>query len=238
MQQREGTFTLTMKRADLYLALALLVAFGSGFGVAWGLYRSETTSLQAANTSAFSQGPLAASQQPTDVQIDLEGRPYLGPEDAPVTIVEFIDYGCPFCGQHARETIPQLLGEYEGNIKYVIFNFPISRLHPYAQQAAEAAECVNDQGKFWEYHDILFQNQSAQGEESLRLYAEDTGLDMDVFNVCLDSGAKTQLVLDDVQDGQGYGVSATPTFFINGQILVGALPFSSFQTLIDAELNR
>ena len=237
MPQGDGTITFTLKKTDLFVVLALLVAFGCGFGVAWAVFRSDSTSPQASNPSAIQQS-LAASQQPTDVQIDLEGRPYFGPEDAPVTIVEFIDFGCPFCGRHSRETIPQLRGEYEATIKYVIFNFPISRLHPYAQQAAEAAECAYDQGKYWEYHDILFQNQAAQAEESLRMYAEDLGLDSDVFNACLDSGAKTQLVLDHVRDGQSYGVSATPTFFINGRILVGALPFSSFQTLIDEALGR
>ena len=120
----------------------------------------------------------------------------------------------------------------------MIFNFPISRIHPFAHEAGEAAECARDQGKFWEYHDLLFQNQRGLDLESLKLYADNIGLDADVFSTCLDSDAKAQLVLDDVQTGQSYGVRATPTFFINGRILVGALPFSSFQTLIDAELNR
>ena len=180
MRNRESTFTLTIHRSNLFLALALLVAFGSGFGVAWGLFRSETTSLQASNQSAVSQDPLAASQLSTVVDIDVEGRPYFGPEDAPVTIVEFVDYECPFYGRHARETISQLRREYEGSIKYVIFNFPISRIHPFADQAAEAAECAHDQGKFWEYHDLLFQNQRALDVASLKLHAQNIGLDAGV----------------------------------------------------------
>ena len=238
MQQRESTFTFTIRKSDLFLALVLLVAFGSGFGVAWGLFRSESTSLQASIPSAVSQDPLTALQQPTVVDIEVAGRPYFGPEDAPVTIVEFIDYECPFCGRHARETIPQLRQEYEDAIKYVIFNFPISRLHPFAHQAGEAAECAHDQGKFWEYPDLLFQNQQALDLESLKLYAENIGLDTTDFSTCLDSDAKAQRVIDDVQAAQSYGVRATPTFFINGRRLVGALPFSSFEMLIDAELNR
>ena len=126
MRQREGAFTLTIRRADLYLVLALLVAFGCGFGVAWGLYRSDTASPPVSAQSPFSQDRLADSQQASVVEIDVEGRPFFGPEDAPVTIVEFIDYECPFCGRHARETIAQLREEYEGVIKYVIFNLPIT----------------------------------------------------------------------------------------------------------------
>ena len=106
------------------------------------------------------------------------------------------------------------------------------------RQAAEAAEWAYDQDNFWEYHDIIFQNQADQEAESLKKYAGDTGLDIDVFSTCLDSGAKTQLVLDNVRDGEGYGVNATPTFFINGQMLVGALPLNSFQTLIDDALSK
>lgn len=206
--------------------------------MAWAVFRSDSTSLLASNPGAFSQGSLTASRLPTNLQIDVEGRPYFGQEGARVTIVEFIDYGCPFCGGHAPETIPQLRREYEDTIRYVVFNFPISRLHPYAQQAAEAAECAYDQGKYWEYHDIFFQNQAAQGEESLKIYAVDLGLDIDVFNACLDSGAKTQVVLSDVQDGLSFGVSATPTFFVNGQIIVGALQFDGFQELIDEALGK
>ena len=172
---------------------------------------------------------MASSQQSTLVNIDVEGRPYFGSEDAPVTIVEFVDYECPFCGRHARETLPKLRREYEGAIKYVIFNFPISRLHPFAHQAGRATACAQEQGKFWEYHGLLFQNQQALDLDSLTLYAEGMGLNTTDFSTCLDSDAKAKQVLDDVQAAQSYGVRATPTFFINGKILVGALPFSSFQ---------
>lgn len=172
------------------------------------------------------------------MDIDVQGRPYFGPENAPVTIVEFVDYECSFCGRHARETLPELRHEYEGTMKYVIFNFPISRIHPFAHQAGQAAECAHDQGEFREYHDILFQHQQALDRESLKLYAENMGLDTTDFSNCLDSDAKGQLILDDIQAAQSYVVGATPTFFINGKILVRALPFSSFQTLIDEALSR
>ena len=230
--RNKDTITFTIKKTHLYVALAVVLAFGSGLGVSWLFSRSETTSPQVSNQSDLQ------SEASSVVRIDIEGRPYLGPTDAPVTIVEFTDYECPFCRRHFQDTMPQLLREYEGSIKYVILNFPISRIHPYAQKAAEAAECAYDQNKFWEYHDVLFQNQRGLDSKSLKIHAEDVGLDTDVFGNCLDSGAKAQLVLDNLQDGEGYGVSATPTFFINGQRLIGARPFSSFQVLIDAALNR
>ena len=230
MRQSEDTFTFAIKKSALNAALVVIISFGSGFGVAWFIFGSRTAAPQVSNQSAI--------QVASNFELDLEGRPYRGPEDAQVTIVEFADYECPFCGSHFRETLPQLLGEYEGRIKYVVLNFPISRIHPFAQQAGEAAECAHDQGRFWEYHDMLFQNQEALDVESLKLYAAEVGLNTEAFNTCLDSGDKTQLVLDDIQDGLSYGVSGTPTFFINGQILVGAWPFDRFQTLIDAALSE
>ena len=234
-QRSDDSVTFTVKKTHLWVAmgLALILAFGGGLGVSWLYYRSETTSPQISTENASRQ-----TQQASVVQIDIDGRPYLGPEDAQVTIAEFTDYECPFCARHFRDTMPQLLREYDGDIKYVILNFPISRIHPFAQKAAEAAECAYDQNKFWEYHDVLFQNQRALDAPSLKIHAEEVGLDTDAFSACLDSGAKAPLVLDDLQDGQRYGVSATPTFFINGQRLIGARPFRSFQTLIDAALSR
>ena len=234
-QRSDDSVTFTVKKTHLWVAmgLALILAFGGGLGVSWLYYRSETSSPQISTENASQQ-----TQQASAVQVDIDGRPYLGREDAPVTVVEFTDYECPFCRRHFQDTMPRLLGEYEGNIKYVILNFPISRIHPFAQKAAEAAECAYDQNKFWEYHDVLFQNQQALDAQSLKIHAEDVGLDTDVFTNCLDSGAKAQLVLDNLQDGENYGVSGTPTFFINGQRLIGARSFSSFQTLIDAALSR
>ena len=126
------------------------------------------------------------------VQISVAGRPFSGPEDAPVTLVEFSDYQCPFCARHFRQTLPQLLSNYGNQVKYVIFNYPISTIHPLAQKASEAAECAYDQDKFWEYHDLLFNNQQALDTASLKGYATSLGLNTDTFNTCLDSGEKAQ----------------------------------------------
>lgn len=243
-ENNDDSIILTLRKTHLYIAIALVMGFGGGLGVARLVLRpapvvspvleqgvSQHTGVVPANT------PIAAEQSSL-IQVATEGRPYLGPEDAPVTIVEFTDYECPFCGRHFRETLPQLFTEYEGEIKYVVLNFPISAVHPFAEKAAEAAECAYDQGFFWEYHDLLFQNSQALGTDRLKGYAREIGMDSEAFDMCLDSGAKTERVLQDFRDGRSYSVTGTPTFFINGQALVGAQPFSSFQTVIDAALGR
>ena len=231
MGKSEDTVSFAIKKSTLNAALVVVLSFAGGFGSAWFIFgRTTATPPQASSQTTF--------QQLRDFHPDLEGRPSLGSEDAPVTIVEFTDYECPFCGRHFRETLPQILGEYEGRISYVVMNFPISNIHPFAQQAAEAAECAHDQGEFWAYHDLLFQNQAALDVESLKTYAEGLGLEVEQFNTCLESGTKADLVLADFEDGVSYGVTGTPSFFINGQLLVGAYPFDQFQTLIDDVLEE
>ncbi len=236
------TVTFTIKRTYLYVALALVIGFGGGFGVARAFLTSDSTPVQETAPALTRQPSAVAAPAPTPqpavVQVSTEGRPYQGPEDAPVTMVEFTDYQCPFCSRHFRETMPQLVSQYGDEVKYVVLNFPLSNIHPFAQKAAEAAECAYDQGEFWQYHDLLFENQSALDTTSLKKYAVGLGLDVDSFNTCLDSGEKAQQVQSDLQAGQTAGVRGTPTFFINGQRLVGALPLNRFQTVIDGELTR
>jgi protein-disulfide isomerase len=165
------------------------------------------------------------------------GRPSEGPAHAPVTIVEFADFQCPFCGAFARDTEHELLAAYRGKVRFVIRDFPISGLHPYAEKAAEAAECAYDQGKFWPYHDLLFAHQDALDDAHLKAYAKQVGADGRAFSRCLDSGRKAAVVAADEADGQRYGVSATPTFFINGQKLIGAKPLDGFKQIIDPMLR-
>ncbi len=235
-----GNGTITIKTADLFVALIVLVAFGCGFAAAWGVYRLTSTSPQVLEPSPLQQPFVVPLEAVTGeiVTIDVAGRPFRGPPDAPVTFVEFVDYQCPFCGHHAREILPQVLSEYEGLLKYVTINFPISPLHPDAQKAAEATECARDQGKFWEYHKVLFENQEDLGLETLSEYAADLGLDTKVFTRCVESGDHTMTVFGDYQAGRDYGVRATPTFFINGRKLVGAVPFSVLQAVIDEALTQ
>ncbi len=132
----------------------------------------------------------------------------------------------------------QILETYEGRIKFVIRDFPLNSIHPYAQKASEATECADDQGKFWEYHDVLYANQNALDVDSLKGYAAELGLDTATFNDCLDSGKHQGEVEKDLQDGRSYGVTGTPAFFINGQLVSGAQPFNSFKAVIDAALGQ
>jgi protein-disulfide isomerase len=168
--------------------------------------------------------------------VSVDDDPAWGPPDAPVTIVEFGCYQCPYCKGFYDETLPQISETYEGQIRFVFRDFPISFIPPWAQKAAEASECADDQERFWDYHDLLWANQSALDVDSLKAYAAQLGLDTATFDDCLDSGANAEEVQNDYDDGVSYGVAGTPTFFINGIKVVGAQPFSVFQTIVDSLL--
>ncbi len=181
------------------------------------------------------------TQAPTQQQTALSERlvdddPSIGPVDAPVTIVEFSDFQCPYCAS-AASVVHQIIDAYGDQVRVVYRDFPLTSIHPHAQKAAEAAQCANDQGRFWEFHDIIFANQAAMAVDNLKQYAKDLGMDSDTFDECLDSGKYTDEVLKDIQDGVNAGVSSTPTFFVNTEMVVGAKPFSAFQQIIDSILN-
>jgi protein-disulfide isomerase len=162
--------------------------------------------------------------------------PSWGPEAASVVIEEFGDFQCPFCGSFARETLPRIRETYGDKVRYIYRDFPISNIHPNAQKAAEAAQCAQEQGRFWEYHDLLFANQEALAISDLKRYAREAEMDTDRFDGCLDSGKNAREVLLDLQDGQGSGVTGTPAFLINGLLVTGAQPFEVFQEAIDQAL--
>jgi len=162
--------------------------------------------------------------------------PAWGPEDATVVVQEFADFQCPYCGKFALQTYPQIKEAYGDKIRFVFRDFPLTSIHSSAQKAAEAGQCAQDQGLFWEYHDLMFANQSAIGDSDLRGYAEEVGADTGKFNDCLDSGKNAREVLLDAQDGRKAGVSGTPAFLINDVLLSGAQPFEQFQLAIDQAL--
>ena len=169
------------------------------------------------------------------------GDNLLGDSDAPVTIVEFGDFQCPYCKRFYDQTEQQLVDTYvkTGKARLAYRHFPLS-FHQNAQKSAEASECAADQGEFWAYHNILFERGQGDGTgldtASLKAYALEIGLDTAAFDSCLDSGAKAALAQQDFADGSAAGVSGTPSFFVNGRLIVGAQPFSAFQAAIDAEL--
>ena len=183
------------------------------------------------------QGQVA--QAPTRGEINVDDDPMKGNANAPVTIVEFSDFECPFCARFYSQTMKQLETEYidTGKVKLIYRDFPLG-FHQNAQKAAEAGECADDQGKFWEMHDKIFENQPSLSVSSLKQWAGQIGLDTGEFNSCLDSGKHAGEVQDDFKEGASYGVSGTPSFFINGIQLVGAQPFSAFQQIIDSELAK
>jgi protein-disulfide isomerase len=161
--------------------------------------------------------------------------PRRGSADAPVQIVAFSDFQCPYCSR-VLDTLKQVETTYGEKVAVSFKNFPLP-MHPDAPKAAEAGQCAADQGKFWEMHDKMFQNQQALKEEQLKGYATELGLDATAFGACLDSGKYKDEVVADHEAGEAVGVSGTPAFFVNGRFLNGALPFDQFKEAIDGELK-
>jgi len=180
--------------------------------------------------------PVTVALRAPTVEVATEGEPSLGPTNAPVTIVEFSDFQCPYCRQ-AQGTLKQLLAAYEGKIKLVFRDFPLRNIHPQAQKAAEAAQCAAEQHKFWPYHDKLFASTSLQVDE-LKKFAQELELNMAQFISCLDSSKYAPGIEADMQAGQQAGVNATPTFFVNGYPLSGAAPYERFKELVDTAMEQ
>ncbi|HEY5546319.1 MAG TPA: thioredoxin domain-containing protein [Gemmatimonadaceae bacterium] len=223
--------TIVLRKAHIHLFVALVLGFGAGYATAAlrSINRRNDWIVQPAGSAANSALPL---------RIDVAGRPSKGPQRAPVTIVEFTDYQCPYCKRQFYETYDALLALNGDQVRYVVRNFPVSGLHPDAQKAAEAAECAFEQGKFWEYHDALFELSPAIPRDTLTQISVRLGLDRVRFDRCLDSGKKEPVVQKDLADGGRYGVRGTPTFFVNGRMLAGTQPISVLQAEIDRAIQR
>jgi len=178
-----------------------------------------------------------ALEPPELPRIEVEAKgPARGPGGAPVTIVEFSDFQCPFCGREAP-VIEKLMKEYDGKVRLVFRHYPLD-FHPFAAKAAEAGACAADQGKFWEMHDKMFGNQQKLGVDDLKGYAKAIGLDSAKFDKCLDSGEKKPLVEADQKAGNEAGVNGTPAFFVNGIFINGAVPYEQIKQTVDRELKR
>ena len=192
--------------------------------------------------------PAAAADALPAAPVAIASEPSKGKGTAKVAVIEFSDYQCPFCSRYSRDTLPQLAAEYidTGKVKYVFRDFPLA-FHKQAFKAAEAAHCAGDQGKFWEMHDTLFQNQSALAPEQLAGHAEALGLDGSAFRTCLDSGRHAADVNKDLADGGAAGVTGTPAFLVgviqpDGRVKVvkrlsGARPYADFKAAIDGALG-
>ena len=158
-----------------------------------------------------------------------------GDPAAPVTIVEFSDFQCPYC-QKAYAILRSVLSKYPGKVRIAYRDFPLSQIHPQAELAAEASRCALEQGKFWEYHDMLFEHPNQLGRDLLEQHAAMLGLDAPQFQACLDSDRHKASIEQDLEEGSRAGVTGTPGFFINGIFVNGAQPASVFEKIIESEL--
>jgi protein-disulfide isomerase len=163
--------------------------------------------------------------------------PAIGNAAAPVTIVEFSDFQCPFC-QRVAPTLARVREVYGDRVRVVWKDFPLTQIHQWSFKAAEAARCAGDQDRYWEYHDRLFANQRALGASELKAHAAALGLEAVAFATCLDSGRYADRVQASVAEGTRLGVTSTPTIYINGRSLSGAQPFAVLASMIDEELSQ
>ena len=173
--------------------------------------------------------------RPPSVDVAYDPSRVKGDPKAPITIVEFSDFQCPFC-KKTESTLNGILTKYNGQVKLAYLDFPLREIHPHAQNAAEAARCAGDQGKFWEYHDALYADQSKLGGPELATHARALNLDEKSFQSCLDSGKFKSKVEADLEQGNKVGVAGTPGFFVNGIFLSGAQPAAEFEKIIDNQL--
>jgi protein-disulfide isomerase len=217
--------TVTVKRSTILWVFFILVAFGIGLGagyLAWGQTPPVTATPQVTGTV----------QQRLNVPVGT--LPAFGPANAPITIIEFSDFECPFCRKWVQETWPLIAKTYPGKVRLYYRDFPLSG-HTNAIPAAVAARCSAEQNQFWAFHDKLFSG-SSFGNSVYETYASALGLDLAKFKACVQANRYEKEVNADLEFGANLGIRGTPTFFINGIPLVGAQPFSAFQKIIDQEL--
>jgi protein-disulfide isomerase len=170
-------------------------------------------------------------------QVTADGGPFKGGAHAPVTIIEFTDFHCPFC-KRVQPTLAELQTRFGDKVKLVHKDYPIDQLHPQARKGHEAARCAAEQGKFWAYKDLLYANAPKASPEQLKDFAREAGLDLAAFDGCLGSGKHRAAIEKDIEEGARAGVTGTPAFFINGRMISGAQPLEKFVQLIEEELAR
>ncbi len=251
--EKKESESVTIKKSTLnrliigVIVAAVISAFLGGYVVGTETSGSSQVIIQDSKDIDKTESNLP----PAIFSVSLDDDPVKGDPNAPITIVEFSDFQCPFCGRFFTQTLPLIEKNYveTGKVKFVYRDFPIPSIHPNAIPAALAAECADDQGLFWEYHDKLFENlvmwENLDQQNVVRTfeqYAEDLGADTDTFNSCLESGKYLEEVQNDLNDGVSYGVNGTPGFFIGNEkigytMVSGAQPYAAFQQLLDQLLE-
>ena len=234
--------TVTFKRSHFYSVLVVL-AFAAGIlvgYVSWGTGTAGEPALSSQPASESSslvvEAPLA-TQEPEYIRYEVfsEDAHALGPEDAPITIVEFSDFQCPYCRRWHEEVYEPLLSSYPGQIRMVYRHLPLTSIHPDAFSAAEASMCAGEQNAFWQYHEKLFSSETL-GSEVYTQYAQELKLDVTAFEACMTEHKYQQVIQEDSDFAINLGIRSTPTFFINGLVIVGAQPLDVFKQEIDKEL--
>lgn len=235
--------TIAIKKSTFHLLLAALVVvlMTTSFLAGYSIGSSGRTAQIVAAPSQ--NGGTQQPQVPSRISVSTDDDPVKGAANAKVTVIEFSDFQCPFCSRFFSQSFGQIEKDYidTGKVLFVYRDFPLDSIHPQAVPGALAANCANEQGKFWEYHDKIFQNQESMSDASYKAWAAELGLNTQQFNQCYDSKKYQSEVQKDFQDGAAAGVSGTPTFFIGSpskgyQQLVGAQPFAVIKQVIDAEL--
>ena len=238
------------------IAVSLAVAFFAGSYIS--LKSDEITKSELNEAIAKLESKILKTQQASEqpslqpISVSIDDDPTRGDQDAPIIIVEFSDFQCPFCARFQIQTLPLILEQYieTGKVKFVYRDFPIQNSHPNAMPAAVASECAHEQDKYWEYHDALFENQAVWNKMEItsaitifKKFATELNLSQEQFDSCLDSGKYIEEIKNDLKDGTNYEITGTPGFFIgNDSIgfvkLDGAQPFVAFERIIDSQINK
>lgn len=229
--------TITFKRSHFYSILVVL-AFAAGLltgYMAWGRDNAGGTQPAAAQGGSIDAAPVTQTAQYKRYDVPTDGYPSLGPADAPITIVEFSDFQCPYCRRFHQDTYQALLDAYPDKIRFVYRNLPLVSLHPEAFPAAVASRCANEQDAFWPYYEKIFSGED-MGQTIYVQYATELGLDVNAFQACLASDRNNAFIQADSDFAVNMGVQSTPTFFINGLAVIGAQPLEVFKQVIDKEL--
>lgn len=243
MSPRKRTTNKSQKLASIkgnhLNTLGVIGAFTLGILVGYFIWGFSVNTAELAEQAA---APVAAGEAapaaPQIIDVPTSGFPSEGAADAPIVIVEFSDFQCPFCTRWHNETYPLLLKEYPDQIKLVYRNFPLTSLHANAYSAAEAAMCAGNQDRYWDYHEALFAAHYGLGKDALLQYAEDLGLEMGPFTTCVEEREYQDFVRADMEYAASIGVQSTPTFYLNGQVIIGAQPIEVFRQIIDLELAK